>query len=94
VYFKDLQHPEFRSYMAIVHSRFSTNTFPSWGRAQPMRTMAHNGEINTLRGNRWEGGWEEGGLGDLGGFGAFLGVAAAGHFLQGWELAQGRVTCP
>ncbi|KIZ01899.1 glutamate synthase (NADPH/NADH) [Monoraphidium neglectum] len=51
-YFKDLQHPEFRSYMAIVHSRFSTNTFPSWGRAQPMRTMAHNGEINTLRGNR------------------------------------------
>jgi hypothetical protein len=55
-YFKDLQHPEFRSYMAIVHSRFSTNTFPSWGRAQPMRTMAHNGEINTLRGNRWGGG--------------------------------------
>ena len=38
--------------MAIVHSRFSTNTFPSWGRAQPMRSMAHNGEINTLRGNR------------------------------------------
>ena len=56
-YFKDLQHPEFRSYMAIVHSRFSTNTFPSWGRAQPMRTMAHNGEINTLRGNRWGGAW-------------------------------------
>lgn len=42
--------------MAIVHSRFSTNTFPSWGRAQPMRAMAHNGEINTLRGNRWGAG--------------------------------------
>jgi glutamate synthase (NADPH/NADH) len=51
-YFEDLQHPEFRTYMAVVHSRFSTNTFPSWGRAQPMRAMAHNGEINTLRGNR------------------------------------------
>eukprot|EP00879_Flechtneria_rotunda_P003043 GHRR01003263.1.p1 GENE.GHRR01003263.1~~GHRR01003263.1.p1 ORF type:complete len:2008 (+),score=728.67 GHRR01003263.1:1512-7535(+) len=38
--------------MALVHSRFSTNTFPSWGRAQPMRLLGHNGEINTLRGNR------------------------------------------
>ena len=38
--------------MAIVHSRFSTNTFPSWGRAQPMRMLGHNGEINTLRGNK------------------------------------------
>eukprot|EP00877_Chromochloris_zofingiensis_P004027 jgi/Chrzof1/13625/Cz08g04180.t1 len=52
LYFLDLQRPDFRSYMAIVHSRFSTNTFPSWGRAQPMRMLGHNGEINTLRGNR------------------------------------------
>jgi glutamate synthase domain-containing protein 1 len=35
-----------------VHSRFSTNTFPSWDRAQPMRVLGHNGEINTLRGNK------------------------------------------
>ncbi|KAF8066383.1 Glutamate synthase [NADH] [Scenedesmus sp. PABB004] len=51
-YYTDLQRPDFRSYMALVHSRFSTNTFPSWGRAQPMRLLGHNGEINTLRGNR------------------------------------------
>ena len=38
--------------MALVHSRFSTNTFPSWDRAQPIRMMCHNGEINTLRGNK------------------------------------------
>jgi hypothetical protein len=42
-YFLDLQQPDFRSYMALVHSRFSTNTFPSWGRAQPMRLLGHNG---------------------------------------------------
>ncbi len=51
VYFKDLQREDFRSYMALVHSRFSTNTFPSWARAQPMRNLGHNGEINTVRGN-------------------------------------------
>jgi glutamate synthase domain-containing protein 1 len=38
--------------MAMVHSRFSTNTFPSWDRAQPNRMLCHNGEINTLRGNK------------------------------------------
>lgn len=43
-YFLDLQRADFRSYMALVHSRFSTNTFPSWGRAQPMRLLGHNGE--------------------------------------------------
>ena len=52
LYYPDLAAPDFTSYLALVHSRFSTNTFPSWGRAQPMRTIAHNGEINTLRGNR------------------------------------------
>ena len=52
LYYADLARPEFRAYMAIVHSRFSTNTFPSWNRAQPMRMLGHNGEINTLRGNR------------------------------------------
>eukprot|EP00268_Persea_americana_P009504 TRINITY_DN1380_c0_g1_i3.p1 TRINITY_DN1380_c0_g1~~TRINITY_DN1380_c0_g1_i3.p1 ORF type:complete len:2238 (-),score=546.92 TRINITY_DN1380_c0_g1_i3:426-7037(-) len=50
-YYADLGHDRFTSYMALVHSRFSTNTFPSWDRAQPMRILGHNGEINTLRGN-------------------------------------------
>ena len=50
-YFKDLQNPDFETHLAMVHSRFSTNTFPSWDRAQPFRFMSHNGEINTLRGN-------------------------------------------
>lgn len=50
-FYKDLQDPEYKSHLAMVHSRFSTNTFPSWDRAQPCRFMAHNGEINTLRGN-------------------------------------------
>lgn len=50
-YFSDLQNPDFATYMALVHTRFSTNTFPSWERAHPLRMMAHNGEINTLRGN-------------------------------------------
>jgi glutamate synthase domain-containing protein 2/glutamate synthase domain-containing protein 1/glutamate synthase domain-containing protein 3 len=50
-YFLDLRNPEIRSALALVHSRFSTNTFPSWVRAHPYRYVAHNGEINTLRGN-------------------------------------------
>ena len=50
-YFTDLNEPDFMSHLAMVHSRFSTNTFPSWDRAQPLRFMSHNGEINTLRGN-------------------------------------------
>ncbi|MBN2508743.1 MAG: glutamate synthase large subunit [Spirochaetales bacterium] len=50
-YFKDLSDPDYKSHLAMVHSRFSTNTFPSWDRAQPLRFMSHNGEINTLRGN-------------------------------------------
>ncbi|RLA59589.1 MAG: glutamate synthase large subunit, partial [Epsilonproteobacteria bacterium] len=50
-YFEDLSHPDFESAIALVHSRFSTNTFPSWPLAQPFRYIAHNGEINTLRGN-------------------------------------------
>ncbi|HSU65587.1 MAG TPA: glutamate synthase large subunit [Tepidisphaeraceae bacterium] len=51
-YYKDLQDPNFASPLAMVHSRFSTNTFPSWRLAHPFRFVAHNGEINTLRGNR------------------------------------------
>ena len=51
-YYTDLSHPCFTGALAIVHSRFSTNTFPSWSLAQPFRMMAHNGEINTIRGNR------------------------------------------
>ncbi len=50
-YFADLSDEDFESAIALVHSRFSTNTFPSWPLAQPFRYLAHNGEINTLRGN-------------------------------------------
>ena len=50
-YFPELQDPLMSSALALVHSRFSTNTFPSWDRAHPYRYIAHNGEINTLRGN-------------------------------------------
>lgn len=63
-YFWDLQQATFASHMALVHSRFSTNTFPSWERAQPVRMMCHNGEINTLRGNKnWM--YSRGGMIDL-----------------------------
>ncbi|BGP12115.1 glutamate synthase [NADH] [Rhodosporidiobolus nylandii] len=51
-YFHDLNHVLFASHFCLVHSRFSTNTFPSWDRAQPMRWAAHNGEINTVKGNK------------------------------------------
>ncbi|KAI5951327.1 GLT1 [Candida jiufengensis] len=51
-YYHDLVNSEYESHFALVHSRFSTNTFPSWDRAQPLRLAAHNGEINTLRGNK------------------------------------------
>ena len=51
-YYVDLTQPYFTSALALVHSRFSTNTFPTWCLAQPFRMMAHNGEINTIRGNR------------------------------------------
>ncbi len=50
-FFPDLAAPDYESHLAMVHSRFATNTFPSWDRAQPNRFMSHNGEINTLRGN-------------------------------------------
>jgi len=50
-FFPDLEHKGFETHLAMVHSRFSTNTFPSWDRAQPNRYMCHNGEINTLKGN-------------------------------------------
>jgi glutamate synthase (NADPH/NADH) large chain len=50
-FYPDLQNPAYESHLAMVHSRFSTNTFPSWDRAQPNRFMSHNGEINTLLGN-------------------------------------------
>jgi len=51
VFFPDLTAPEFRSAFALVHQRYSTNTLPTWSLAQPFRLLAHNGEINTLRGN-------------------------------------------
>ncbi len=53
-YYPDLQNKYFTSGLALVHSRFSTNTFPTWSLAQPFRLLCHNGEINTIRGNR---GW-------------------------------------
>ena len=53
-YFPDLSDPNMESALALVHSRYSTNTFPQWGLAQPFHMLAHNGEINTLSGNvRW-----------------------------------------
>jgi len=51
-YFLDFKSENFKSAIALVHSRFSTNTFPSWNLAQPFRIVAHNGEINTIKGNR------------------------------------------
>ena len=50
-FFPDLSFEDYTTHLAMVHSRFSTNTFPSWDRAQPCRFMSHNGEINTMRGN-------------------------------------------
>ncbi|ADG74877.1 Glutamate synthase (ferredoxin) [Cellulomonas flavigena DSM 20109] len=69
-FFADLSDPRYATEIALVHSRFSTNTFPSWPLAQPFRMIAHNGEINTVRGNRnWmaarEGMLESELLGDL-----------------------------
>jgi glutamate synthase (NADPH/NADH) large chain len=51
-YFVDLRNPNLESAIALIHSRFSTNTFPTWDLAQPFRLLGHNGEINTIRGNR------------------------------------------
>ena len=51
-FYPDLSDPRFVSKLALVHSRYSTNTFPSWPLAQPFRMIAHNGEINTVQGNR------------------------------------------
>src|SRR5206468_1670072 len=50
-FYRELSDPDVRSALCLVHQRFSTNTFPSWERAHPYRYIAHNGEINTLRGN-------------------------------------------
>ena len=50
-YYTDLKNPKVTSALALVHQRFSTNTFPSWPLAHPYRMVCHNGEINTLRGN-------------------------------------------
>ena len=50
-FYSDLQNEDFETALALVHSRFSTNTSPNWNRAQPLRYLAHNGEINTLQGN-------------------------------------------
>lgn len=50
-FYADLQNPDYESAIATVHSRFSTNTNPSWHRAHPNRFIVHNGEINTIRGN-------------------------------------------
>lgn len=52
IFYSDLVDPRYKSHLAMVHSRFSTNTLPSWDRAQPLRWMCHNGEINTVEGNK------------------------------------------
>ena len=51
-FYADLTDPDYETHLAMVHSRFATNTFPTWDRAQPLRFLSHNGEINTLRGNK------------------------------------------
>ena len=51
-FYLDLKDPEFETALCVIHQRYSTNTFPTWSLAQPMRFLAHNGEINTLKGNR------------------------------------------
>jgi glutamate synthase (NADPH/NADH) large chain len=51
-FYGDLTDPEYETHLAMVHSRFATNTFPTWERSQPLRCLSHNGEINTLRGNK------------------------------------------
>ena len=51
-YYLDFQNKSFKSAMAMFHQRFSTNTFPSWQLAQPFRYLCHNGEINTVQGNK------------------------------------------
>ena len=51
-FYEDLTYPASQTHPAMVHSRFATNTFPTWERAQPLRCLSHNGEINTLRGNK------------------------------------------
>ena len=51
-YYLDIKDQKMTSALALAHSRYSTNTFPSWGRAQPFRYIAHKGEINTVRGNK------------------------------------------
>ena len=66
-FYPDLLNADYESHLAMVHSRFSTNTFPSWDRAQPNRFMSHNGEINTL-------------LGNVNAMNAREGVAASAHF--------------
>jgi len=71
-FFPDLREPDYTTALAVVHQRYSTNTFPSWERAQPFRYLAHNGEINTLRGNVRQMEAREGALG-----GGLLGGDAA-----------------
>ena len=74
-FYTDLLAGDFRTRLAVVHSRFSTNTFPTWERAHPYRRIAHNGEINTLRGNqRWMGARE-----------ALLGSRAFGEHLEDFK---------
>ena len=59
-FYPDLADPAMDTALAMIHSRFSTNTFPSWARSQPFRYMLHNGEINTIRGNlNWMNAWEK-----------------------------------
>ena len=65
-FYPDLSDPSVESAIAVVHSRFSTNTFPSWGRAHPYRYLIHNGEINTLRGNEnWMHARRDAGIGAI-----------------------------
>ena len=91
-YFPDLQDPRTKSALALVHSRFSTNTFPSWELAHPYRMIAHNGEINTLRGNiNWMRARESQLASEL--FGDDLPEGPAGRAPRRQRLARRSTTC-
>ena len=90
--FPDLAHPAFESALALVHQRFSTNTFPSWPLAHPYRYVAHNGEINTLQGNvNWMRARE--GLLQSSVFGDDLRQGAAGHHARAAATRRRSTTC-
>ena len=88
-FFTDFRYPEYESAIAVFHQRYSTNTLPSWPLAQPFRLLAHNGEINTLWGNRNAMTMRAADAG-LAGLGHEDRAAPPGHLARGQRLGQPR----